>query len=206
MFPKILALAAIIKHPWHYAVLLPTIPNQPLVASVLLPKQISLVEAAGYAGMSLDQLRQFNPAYTQLATPPTHSGTYYLMLPISHVTTFEKNLAADARTTQYYWRQYVVKPGESLSLIANTTGANVTDLIRYNHLNSTTIYPGQSLIYPTVHKTNQYKFYTVRPGDTLTRIAHHNNVSVQQLERWNGLRENSILSIGQRLIIHCYRC
>jgi len=43
--------------------------------------------------------------------------------------------------------------------------------------------------------------YVVQPGDTLLRIAARNNVSVSQLASANGLRWNSWLYVGQRLVI-----
>ncbi len=43
--------------------------------------------------------------------------------------------------------------------------------------------------------------YTVRPGDTLIGIAARHGVSVSKLARANGLRWNSWVYIGQRLVI-----
>ena len=43
------------------------------------------------------------------------------------------------------------------------------------------------------------KYYKVRAGDTLSRIAERNRTSVSTLCRLNGLRSTSILQIGQNL-------
>ena len=42
--------------------------------------------------------------------------------------------------------------------------------------------------------------YRVKKGDTLTRIAGHNGVTVSQLKEWNGLKTDTVF-IGQRLKI-----
>ncbi|MDY7075427.1 MAG: LysM peptidoglycan-binding domain-containing protein [Chloroflexota bacterium] len=43
--------------------------------------------------------------------------------------------------------------------------------------------------------------YIVQPGDTLIRIAARHDVSVSQLAHANGLRWNSWVYVGQRLVI-----
>lgn len=42
-------------------------------------------------------------------------------------------------------------------------------------------------------------YYTVRPGDTLAKIARRCGVSVASLKRWNGLRSD-LIRVGQVLI------
>jgi LysM repeat protein len=44
-------------------------------------------------------------------------------------------------------------------------------------------------------------YYTVRSGDTLTRIAREHDMSVQELRQLNSL-DNDMLSVGQRLTVH----
>jgi membrane-bound lytic murein transglycosylase D len=43
--------------------------------------------------------------------------------------------------------------------------------------------------------------YTVRPGDSLWRIANEHRLSVEALRQWNQLGENSLIHPGQELII-----
>ena len=42
--------------------------------------------------------------------------------------------------------------------------------------------------------------YTVQQGDTLNKISHKFNVTVDQLKQWNGLKSDTIF-IGQKLIV-----
>jgi LysM repeat protein len=43
------------------------------------------------------------------------------------------------------------------------------------------------------------KFYTVRPGDTLSEIATRNNTTVSKICSLNGLRVTSVIQPGQSL-------
>ena len=48
---------------------------------------------------------------------------------------------------------------------------------------------------------NQRKVYTVRRGDTLSKISLKYNVSIRSLCRTNSIRRNSVLRVGQQLIV-----
>ncbi|MEM6685259.1 MAG: M23 family metallopeptidase [Bacteroidota bacterium] len=50
-------------------------------------------------------------------------------------------------------------------------------------------------------KAEEIKIYTVRRGDTLSRISNKYNVSIASLCKANAIRKNSTLRIGQRLIV-----
>lgn len=48
-------------------------------------------------------------------------------------------------------------------------------------------------------RANGGKYYKVRSGDTLSKIAKRNGTTIKRLCQLNGLRETSILSIGKRI-------
>ena len=43
------------------------------------------------------------------------------------------------------------------------------------------------------------KYYKVRSGDTLSRIAQRNGTTVQKLCQLNNIKETTLLQIGQRI-------
>ncbi len=47
----------------------------------------------------------------------------------------------------------------------------------------------------------QPKVYVVKSGDTLSKISHKYNISIRTLCRSNSIRRNSVLKIGQKLIV-----
>jgi membrane-bound lytic murein transglycosylase D len=51
---------------------------------------------------------------------------------------------------------------------------------------------------PLIRRVN----YTVRPGDSLSRIAENFRVTVADILRWNSLDAARHLQPGQRLVLH----
>jgi murein DD-endopeptidase MepM/ murein hydrolase activator NlpD len=45
------------------------------------------------------------------------------------------------------------------------------------------------------------RLYTVKKGDTLTRISRRNNISIEALCKSNAIQRNSVLRVGQQLVI-----
>lgn len=54
---------------------------------------------------------------------------------------------------------------------------------------------------PVVIRTPQVKYYKVRPGDTLTKIADRNATTVSKLCQLNGIKPTSVLQVGRSLRI-----
>jgi len=100
--------------------------------------------------------------------------------------------------------RHVVRPGESLWVIARQYSVSVADIQRLNGLGQRSlIRPGQRLQIemgqdaPAARVAN----YTVRRGDSLWLIARRHDVSLSDLMRWNGLNEASVLRPGQTLTL-----
>ena len=95
---------------------------------------------------------------------------------------------------------YTVRRGDTLDSIARLHGVALRDLRAWNGLVSSRIYPGDKL---TLHTDGNSiaTTYTVRRGDTLSRIAQRFGVSVTQLCAWNGIATNTTLFPGNRLVI-----
>ncbi|MBP1950426.1 LysM peptidoglycan-binding domain-containing protein [Virgibacillus litoralis] len=92
---------------------------------------------------------------------------------------------------------HVVQQGDTLNAIANTYGANPSDVIDSNELDTpNNLVVGQSLVIPIAGE-----FYVVQPGDSLYSIAQKFGMSYQQLAQINNLQVGSILSVSQRLYI-----
>ena len=99
-----------------------------------------------------------------------------------------------------------VRSGESLWVIARRYGISVSDVQRMNGLGpNTLIRPGQRLTIETGRRmasnNQRVSNYVVRRGDSLWIIARRQGVSMENLMRWNQLNADSILRIGQRLVI-----
>lgn len=121
-------------------------------------------------------------------------------------------LGALAVSTQVASANHViVKAGDTVWKIAQEHHATVSDL---ENANANTIkkvsdsvdliYAGQQLTLPgndTTMQADENGRYTVKPGDTLSKIAQNFHVSVATLMAWNGLTSDQ-LCIGQQLIVN----
>jgi LysM repeat protein len=77
----------------------------------------------------------------------------------------------------------------------------VDEIKRLNNLNSNLLYVGQVLKLPSYETTTDTNItYIVSKGDTLYSIASKNNISVNDLKKYNNLTSDN-LSIGQELNI-----
>lgn len=106
---------------------------------------------------------------------------------------------------------YNVKPGDTLYVIALKNNLSVSELKLANHLNSDTIYSGQKLILgkatssstttSTKTTTKSNNTYTVKSGDTLSKIASNHNMSLSQIATLNQISNVNVLRVGQVLKI-----
>ncbi|MFZ5916621.1 MAG: LysM peptidoglycan-binding domain-containing protein [Chloroflexota bacterium] len=104
---------------------------------------------------------------------------------------------------------HIVQPGENLYRIALRYGATVQALASVNNiLNPGRIYVGQRLVIPggaappsPGPTPPSGQSYVVRPGDTLSAIALRFGVSLWALVQANGIRNPSLIFVGQVLHI-----
>lgn len=100
---------------------------------------------------------------------------------------------------------YVVKAGDSLSVLARRFNTTVQAIARANGISNTShIRVGQRLIVPTgyAYPPSVYGFYyTVKAGDTLGSIAKWYGVSLHTLASVNRISNVSRIYVGQRLYI-----
>lgn len=95
---------------------------------------------------------------------------------------------------------YVVKPGDTLSKIAQEFGISLNELIIINHLiNPNLIYPGQVLI---LNNSNRHLIkYIIKKGDTLSEIARDFNTTTSELAKINKIKNPNIIRVNEELFI-----
>jgi membrane-bound lytic murein transglycosylase D len=130
-------------------------------------------------------------------------------------------------TTTITYANHTVRRGEGLGIIATKYGVTVNDIVTANKLKSTVLYAGQKLKIPqkghssapvsgeqvasettatqakisepVKPKTPAKKYYTVRSGDTGSKIAQKHNLTQQQLRALNGGANLNRILVGQKL-------
>jgi len=219
--PKFIAAARIGAAPADYGFTGDS-PASPLVfdtIEVTQPTGLDLL--AECAGATTGELRSLNPALKRGATPPD-LGAYSVHVPASSAGKVEKALAKIPAERRLTWTRHRVQRGETLGGIAQRYGCSVADIARVNHLdNVRLIHPDDQLVIPmpgdldrlarnraeekghyvppSGHKQVTYK---VRPGDTLSGIAHRLGVTVTHLRKVNNIHRTSLIHPGDRLFAY----
>ena len=121
---------------------------------------------------------------------------------------------ADPQSAGRY-QLYRVKAGDSLTKLARRYGLSVTQLAQINGISPLRwLYSGQQLRLPISQTSVQaaqstapvdFQRYTVRPGDTLTRLARQHGISLSRLMSVNGLSLARWLYVGQVLLVPAER-
>jgi LysM repeat protein len=101
---------------------------------------------------------------------------------------------------------YIVRPGDTLSAIAQRFGTTVHTLMVLNNItNPNIIFVGQQIRLPNCGVQPPPpvtpREHLVRPGDSLSGIARLYNVSVWDLARINGITNPNLIFVGQVLRI-----
>ena len=106
---------------------------------------------------------------------------------------------------------HTVSSGDTLWSISETYHIPVHILEKWNSLTDQSILQlGQKLIVGWSNSsTNSYSIHQNNPiyikiaaGDTLSSLANTYHVSLSQIEKWNGLSDQSVLQIGQKITIY----
>jgi membrane-bound lytic murein transglycosylase D len=210
--PAILAGMIIAKDPHKYG--FDEEPESPLeFDKVPIDYTVDLRLVAECSGVSQEEILQLNPELTRLTTP---SGTpYTLRLPKDTKDDYLAEIATIPEEKRVTWRKHEVRPGETLSSIAAIYRTSVNSIASVNSFASgNDLAVGQKLVIP-IGRSNQVKaprsayadygqqkYYTVRKGDTLYKIANRFSVSVDQLLAWNNISANHVLHLGESLIVH----
>ena len=93
---------------------------------------------------------------------------------------------------------YVVRPGDTLSVIAKMFGVSVNTIIWANNLSGINdVHPGDTLIILPISGVKR----TVAAGDTLKSIAKKYGADANEIAQFNGLDPAEALVVGSTLII-----
>lgn len=96
---------------------------------------------------------------------------------------------------------YTVKLGDTLYKIANTNNVSIDEIKTLNNLTSNILSVGQQLLIPkeAIEEIDYYT-YTIKPGDTLYKIAQEYNTKVDSIKAYNNLISD-VLTINDTIQI-----
>ena len=170
--------------------------------SVELPRPIMLKTAAKCMRTSVTTLRHLNPELRRSITPPRFKKAYHLNVPDGKGRSFLQCYARLPESEkQLAWFDYRVKSRDNISIIARKFGVSSRLIVEANNIrNPNRIFPGQLLHIPAPGAGTSRRrpgagsrtVYTVKPGDSLSRIASEHGVGVGNLKSWNAIGSDLI--------------
>ncbi len=92
---------------------------------------------------------------------------------------------------------YVVRPGDTLSVIARMFGVSINTILWANDVTPSALRPGDRLIILPISGLK----HTVKEGDTLKNIAVKYNADIKEIIQFNDLKADTSLAIGSEIII-----
>jgi peptidoglycan lytic transglycosylase D len=204
--PRFLATVAIVEDPEKYGFNdLPEPMPRLDYDEVETARPLRLADLEKAAGLESGSLVALNPELRLGGTP---ESAYSLKVPVGHGPTL---LSAVDQVPRFSapvvaTSVYRVRPGETLSGIADRNHTSVANLMRLNGLsNPNRLWPGQNLKVSGVADSSPLApgesiAYTVRSGDSLWGIAKRHGTTVDAIRADNGLRSDTLLP-GQRLTL-----
>ncbi len=205
-YPKLLASAIIANNPEKYGFSSDPKPEED-VETMQVSGAYLIRDIERALSLSANTIQQLNPHLLYGYTPPNGSSTLYV--PKGHRVRVAK---AVETLPQLRADTHVVRRGETISGIAALYKVSSADLLQTNNIRSPrSLQIGQRLVVPgrlgetrsgvTLASSEGRTVYTVRNGDSLSRIASRNRVSVRQIQQWNNLGTKTRIHVGDRLYI-----
>jgi len=212
--PKLIAAAIIAKAPERYG-FAASVPTPLVYDSLVVHDATGLDVVARLAGTSLAEIRELNPQYLRLATPPR--STMIVRLPPGSGDEVARKYAVLPAKAHVHYLTYVTRRGERLGSIAARYHLPLRDIQAANpKLHTTRPSSGTRLVIPAVAVPSSlamratgtigrghsaYASHRVRRGETLTGIARRYRITVRSLRRANSLASSQTLRAGMRLRI-----
>ena len=141
-----------------------------------------------------------------------------MRLPVGSGATFAQQFAELPKEKRTNFVAHKIRKGDTPASLAKRYGVSAEEILLVNKLRSAkSLRVGQSVLIPMNPGAGQLTLaemreslrnepsstalYTVRSGDSLWSIARRFNISVQQLQSWNGLGARASLKPGQKLTV-----
>ncbi len=208
--PKYTALLIIYKNYLDYGFTMPK--TEPMIYKTInIPSQANFYVIADTLGISVGEIREFNPGLLHPVTPP---NSYNLRIPVSVSQKNINKLLGMSREELLQYTVYYANKGQSVKSIADRYGVSIAELKRINALSSSYLTSTRPVLVPlkgyydrSLNKWFQLNvkpgndLYLVRRGDSLESIARKVSMSVEELIYLNGERSYGEIIPGQRLVI-----
>jgi peptidoglycan lytic transglycosylase D len=176
---------------------------------------LSLDAVALICNTSSKKIKQLNQELKTGRTPLNKSH-YDVQIPLGSGELAQANLPRLNSVVSTGYKTHVIRKGDSLSRICKRYNINKTTLLKINSLRSNKLIVGNHLRIP--YSTTRYRLlasgpagniasndlilHTIKPGETISRIADSYNVPAHLIVSWNGLKSIHKIRAGQQLALY----
>ena len=211
--PKLIAAAIIAKEPARYGFNIARADEPFRADSVIVTDMTGLDVVARLADTTVAAIRDLNPQYLRLVTPPGMRTV--VRVPVGRGESTALALGELPERERVTFREHIVARGDTPSGVAKRYGVSLAALNEANpKIRSRHIQPGQRLVIPvggamstvvarSVSESVErvITWHRVKRGETLSHIARRYDVSQSQVQRWNSMGRSTRIKAGQRLRI-----
>lgn len=207
--PRLLAVSAVVANPSKFGITLPEVRDRIPFRTVYLKDQYDLSVAAKTLDLDPSEVRSWNPALKQWATPPAGARhAQALNIPVHLASRAQAALDAVPASERLQWHRVTVRQGDTLSSIARRFGTSVATVRSSNNLRSDLIRVNSVLRVPAGGRAfvasaeeSRTHTYRVRAGDSMWGIGRKFGVNHKAIMRLNGIGPRDVLRIGQRILV-----
>ena len=153
--------------------------------TIQIKRQMSFKQISELLDIPVQQLEFLNPIYKLNVIPYELEKPHFLRLPKNKIGLFVSN-----EDKVYAYLDYLESQKEKIKIEINPAVSK--DSLASNQLEKEV---GLEMT------EGKIRFYTVKSGDNLMKIAQKQGVQLSDLKKWNNLKSNAIFS-GQKLKIH----
>ncbi|MBD3243756.1 MAG: LysM peptidoglycan-binding domain-containing protein, partial [Chitinivibrionales bacterium] len=216
--PRYIAALVVARNPSCFGL---TADFEPVVApdTVHVSDCIDLGRIAKGIGVPADTLEALNPHILRWCTPPDMDDVI-LYLPHGTAERFRTFAGSLTPADKVKWTRYRIQRGDNLISIARRFNTSVPAIRSVNKLRSNRIVAGKMLFIPIAagsnwspppqqqaapsdRKTPQGAIqYLVKHGETLSEIARLFDTNIDQICRWNGVRDADEIQAGSVIVLH----
>ncbi len=221
--PSLLAMARLVRHPENYGLDFEPIPNKPYFARVEVGGQIDLRVAAAILNISDEEMHALNPAFNRWATDP--EGPYHLLVPAAAARPFAEIVAGLTPAQRLPIEHHTLTAKETLASVAKSHNLPLAVVQQLNGSAKFSANVGDEILLPstlvtaplraglviegetdkagnTIKHNAAVQRHVVRRGETLASIAKQNHLEIANLAKMNGLKPQSALKPGRKLLVN----
>jgi len=209
--PKLIAAALIAKEPAKYGFSKTEGDPRFEADTVVVPDMTGLDVIAGLADTTVAEIRELNPQFLRLVTPPRTRSV--VLVPRGRGKDTQIAFDALPEGERVTFREHLVKRGQTASAVARTYDISLSALYEANpRVRGRKLRTGERLVIPvggamsTVvarsvaePESRAVSYHRVKRGETISGIAKRYRVSQSQLRAWNQLGSSSNIRAGQRI-------